>query len=452
VRVDGVFGMPGFGSQAVLTTALPEGFSGCWSADVPSPDSRSHRNGSLSKFWWPRTYLLCFPERNGPGEVSYLSTEYDPTPLGRQVSALKIQALGQQVLRIVGIWNASMELRYDVDCAHCVIPGSDATRFHLSETLHCRLNRNGLIAVAGETAISSPETGREADRWHAQMSPYILKPRPHAPNPVPEKPGPGWRSEDWEQFRALCQRIADEKASGWHLMPVYVSSYALCSNPPIVSAVLSPPTSPVRGGGKSLEEAVASLPLKQPQMGFWGSDTWGSFTRHCQDLAAEQRQQAPLSPDERTDALVCIAQAVYPETIPSPRVPSMPSYRMEYSIVPAAGWEIGPWLDLVHRCQDIYDKINTNQLIDQREFAQAHVCEEFGWYQGIPANGVLPRWFSADHPPSPEDVAPERPGPPRQTPLPTPVRKSTTDSMRREKALDLILSRAKREDGASEQK
>jgi len=429
MRVDGVFRVPGaFEGHAVITTPLPEGFSGCWSADVPSPDSSSHRNGILSKVWWPRTYIVCFPERDGPREVTYLSTEYDPTPLGREESALKIQALGQQVLKIIGISNASIELRYDADCTHCAISGSNLTRFHLSERLHCRLIRNGLIAVAGETLISRPEKGREVDEWHAQMSPYSYKERPHARNPLPEKPGPGWRSDDWNQFRALCQRIADEKASGWALMRVYVASDVLCSNPPEVSAVVPPPTSAVTAGGKSLEQAVASLPEKKPETGFWGemglwgAETWGSFVRHCQDLAAKQRRPAPLSPDERTDALVCIAQVVHPETVPSPRVPSMPSYRMEYSIIPAAGWEIRPWLDLVHRCQDIYDRINTNQLIDQREFAQAHVCEEFGWYQGIPANGAIPRWFGADHPPSPEDLAPERPGPPRRTPLPTPVR------------------------------
>lgn len=424
VRVDGEFRPQGeFYARADATNRLPEGFGGCWNADVLSPDLSSISSGTLSRLWWPRSYALAFPERRGPGAVSYSSTDYDPTPLGRR-GALKIQALSPQILKIVAISNASVKLQFDTDC---VIPGSNATRLHLSETLRCKVDRNKVIRVAGEIAVTSPGTLRERDKWHAQMTPCSYKARPHAPNPVPEKPGHGWRSDDWEQFRALCQRIADEKASGWNLMPVYVSSDALCLNPPEISAVVPPPTSAVRADGKSLEEAVASLPAIRPEhgfwgeIGFWGPRTWSGFLRHCQDLATKQREQAPLSPDERTDGLVCIAEVVHPETIPSPRVPSMPSYRMEYSIIPPDGWEIRPWLDLVHRCQDIFDKINTNQLLDQHEFAQAHVCEDFGWYHGIPANGVMPRWFSADHPPSPEDVAPEHSGPPRRVPVPSPI-------------------------------
>ncbi len=146
--------------------------------------------------------------------------------------------------------------------------------------------------------------------------------------------------------------------------------------------------------GRSILDSSARLSIRPPAL--FSPKLWDSFRDHCFALGRKALEQKTLTSDERIEALSCKAEAA---SAVSPAYGGAPGVSFwAFPVFPPDGWNAQEWFTFTRHCQDVLDKINGNQLFDDREFTEAHVCANFAWHGPYPANVQVPRWLFATIP------------------------------------------------------
>lgn len=397
-----VFARPGLGASVKTDAKLPDAFEGCWWADVIRAGSGKtlSREASHLRLWWPETVQVCFTKHGQGGwDVSYWSSAYDGTPLGRLPSPPGWKPAGPGTLKFLGKHGKAVELRFDADCS---TPESPPIRVHRRDTILLTPASSRQLRASDVMVISHDGHPWKETHWHAVLSNEPRKVH-HAANPLAKTPAQGWTPDEWAQLKAFCQSIADQRASGRQISAFEASNEDTCKHPPEI-----PQTEGIATDGSPDRELIAAaavaLPAEPARM--FGPDTWRIFRGQCLDLAKKVQKGDKLTADERIDALMCRAGASDPSSvIPYSSDDSSGRRFWEIPIFPPPGWELQQWFAFARRCQDVLDKINQSAHVSEDEFIQMHVCVNFAWHGRDPASVQVPRWVLADRVPTEADLA-----------------------------------------------